>query len=284
MPAAGAPQDAATIEQPARPLVPIAPIGAEDTASAETSSASPALPAEEGEGEDIVVLGRSRRGDPLEPLNAATFAATQAVDQAVVGPVALAYEKNVPSPLRLGLRNFLANLREPVVFVNYLLQLKLGKAAETAGRFALNSTVGIAGVMDVAKRKPFKLPLRRNNFANTLGFYGVKPGAFFFLPLIGPTTLRDVVGTVVDQLFVPIQPLRPAGGLTYTVPVGILSALDYRARIEPDLQRQRSTADPYAALRRDYLERRQGEIDALRGKRAAPPPRFVDEAVPASDR
>jgi phospholipid-binding lipoprotein MlaA len=219
---------------------------------------------------DVLVTGRSRRGDPLEPFNAASFEAAQAVDKAVVGPAAMAYEKGVPSPLRSGLRNFLVNLREPVVFFNFLLQHKIGKAAQTAGRFLLNSTVGILGVMDVAKRKPFNLPLRRNSFANTLGFYGVGTGPFFFLPLVGPTTLRDLVGTVMDQVLIPIQPIRPSGGLTYTVPVGLLSALDYRARIEPDLQRQRETGDPYAALRREYLARRKAEIDWLRGRGPEP--------------
>ena len=214
---------------------------------------------------DVVVLGRSRRGDPLESVNAQSFDATQSVDRAVVGPVALAYKKSVPAPIRDGLRNFLANLREPVVFVNYLLQLKPGKAGETLGRFAVNTTVGAAGLFDVAKRKPFRLPRRRNGFANTLGYYGVKPGPFFFLPLIGATTLRDLLGNGIDQ-FVPIGPIRPFSGTAYTVPIAVLSALDYRAEIDEDLERLRAKQDPYAAVRRFYLERRQAEIDALRGE------------------
>lgn len=245
----------------------------------------PGAEAQQGEGQesDVLVTGRNRQGDPLEPLNAASFEAAQAVDQAVVGPAALAYEKNVPSPLRSGLRNFLVNLREPVVFFNFVLQLKFGKAAETAARFLLNSTVGIAGVMDVARRRPFHLPLRRNSFANTLGYWGVGSGPFFFLPLVGPTTLRDLTGTVVDQLLIPIQPIRPAGGLAYTVPVGLLSALDYRARINPDLERQRGTGDPYAALRRDYFLRRNLEIEQLRGtKPTAEQPCRFDRARVAS--
>jgi phospholipid-binding lipoprotein MlaA len=225
---------------------------------------------------DVVVRARDTRGDPAAGVNAAVLDLTEGLDKALIGPVALAYEKKVPSPLRSGLRNFLNNLREPIVFANFLLQLKIGKAAETAARFALNTTIGVAGVMDMAKRKPFRLPLRRNSFANTLGFYGVGPGPFLMLPLIGPTTLRDLLGTVVDQVAVPIQPIRPSNSIAYTLPVGVLSALDYRVRIEPDLQRQRASGDPYAALRDDYLAKRKAEIHRLRGRPTAPLPKVDD--------
>ena len=222
-------------------------------------------------GGEVVVQGRSRRGDPLAPVNAQSYAAAQAVDDAVVGPVALAYGKSAPRAIRKGLRNFLGNLREPVVFVNYLLQLKPGKAGETAGRFAINSTIGVAGLIDVAKRRPFRLPRRRNSFANTLGYYGVKPGPFFFVPLIGPTTLRDLIGNGIDQVLVPLGPIRPFSGGEYTIPIGVLSALDYRFEMDEEFKKQRASTDPYAAARRFYLERRQAEIDALRGKpRPAP--------------
>lgn len=243
----------------------------------------PRAPARTGGTEaEIVVTGRSRRGDPAEPVNAATFAATQAVDDAVVGPAARAYRKAVPSPIRDGLRNFLLNFREPVVFVNYLLQFKPGKAGETLGRFAINSTVGAAGLFDVARRKPFRLPRRRNSFANTLGYYGVKPGPFFFLPLIGPTTLRDLAGDIVDQVAVPIGPIRPLRGSEFTIPIGVMSALDYRAEFDDELTKLRASPDPYAARRKFYLDRRQAEIDALRGRNSPPPPIYGTPIEPAS--
>lgn len=100
------------------------------------------------------------------------------------------------SPIRSGLRNFRFNLHEPIVCVNFLFQHKVGKAGETLARFAINSTIGVAGVFDMAKRRTFRLPRRRNGFGDTMGFYGVKPGPYFFLPLIGPTTARDLLGTV----------------------------------------------------------------------------------------
>jgi len=222
---------------------------------------------------DVVVRARGGRGDPLGALNARSFDTVQGVDRALIGPVARAYAKGAPSPLRDGLRNFLFNLREPVVFANYLLQLKPGKAAETAGRFLVNTTAGVAGLFDVARRKPFRLPRRRNSFANTLGFYGVGPGPFFFLPLIGPTTLRDLLGNFADQFIVPVGPVRPLRSQAVAIPVGVLSSLDYRVQLDGALTCLRSAPDPYAATRAFYLARRRAEIDALRGR--TPGPAFI---------
>lgn len=213
------------------------------------------------------MVGRNRRGDPLAAVNEQSFAVTQAVDEAVIGPVARAYKRTVPSPIRSGLRNFLANLREPVVVLNYLLQLKPGKAAETLGRFAINTTAGAAGLVDVAKKRPFNLPRRRNGLANTLGYYGVKPGPFLFLPLIGPVTVRDLIGNVLDQFTVPVTSVPPLNNPAVTVPLLNLVALDYRAEYDEELTKLRASRDPYAAVRRYYLDRRQAEIDALRGRR-----------------
>jgi phospholipid-binding lipoprotein MlaA len=212
----------------------------------------------------LVTARKASPGDPLEKVNIKSFAATQAVDRAVFGPVALAYAHTVPRPLRSGLRNFLGNLHEPDVFLNFVLQLKPGKAAETFGRFAINSTLGVAGLFDVAKRRPFRLPRRANGFADSMGFYGLKAGPFFFLPLIGPTSLRDLVGNSLDRLVLPVAVGNPFNQITYTLPTGILSSFDRRAEFDEKLQKQRATADPYVASREYYLDRRQAEIDGLR--------------------
>ena len=111
----------------------------------------------------------------------------------MVGPVACAYKSVLPSRVRSGLRNVLYNLPEPGVFVNYLLQLEPGKAVETPGRSVLGSTLGVGGLVDGAKRRPFKLPRRSNGFADTFRFYGIKTGPFLCVPLIGPTTLRSAL-------------------------------------------------------------------------------------------
>lgn len=218
--------------------------------------------------QDVVVTARRHApGDPLQAVNAQSFAVTQAVDRALIGPAALAYQRHVPGPVRGGVHNFLNNLHEPDVFINYLLQLKPGKAMETLGRFAINSTAGAAGVFDVAKRHPFNLPRRPNGFGDTFGYYGVKPGPFFFLPVIGPATLRDLVGGAMDRLVLPLAVGRPFNRLAYTLPSGVLSGLDRRAEFDEQLNKLRDgSVDPYVARRDFYLRKRQAEIDHLHGR------------------
>lgn len=219
--------------------------------------------------EDIVVTAQpTPKEDPLKQANEVTFAVAQAADEAIVGPAAMAYRDSLPSPVRKGLRNFLYNIGEPVVAVNFLLQLKPGKAIETVGRFVINSTIGIAGLLDVAKKKPFKLPHRVNGFAYTMGYYGVKPGAYLYLPLIGPTTVRDVTGRLMDLAFLPTVVGAPFNDPYYTLPSGVIYALDDRVEFDDKLQELRNgDRPPYAALREYYLTKRQAEIDELRGRK-----------------
>jgi phospholipid-binding lipoprotein MlaA len=234
--------------------------------------APPPPPVRPTETSEIIVTGRAGPppGDPLEQVNEVSFAAVQAVDKALVGPVAHAYKTAVPSPVRSGVRNLLSNLHEPETFLNFLLQHRIGKAFETLGRFAVNSTIGVAGLFDIAKRRPFNLRHRNNGFANTLGFYGVKPGPFFFLPLVGATTLRDFVGYSVDKLILPTSVGKPFNQTSYNISTGALSALDHRNITDADIQKIRNgDRDPYAAVRENYLQRRQAEIDALHSKSGA---------------
>ena len=221
--------------------------------------------------------------DPLMELNADAFDVVQDVDQAFVEPAAMAYKKAIPEPIRDGLRNFLRNLGEPVVFFNYLLQLKPGKAAETLGRFTINTTIGIGGLLDAAKKPPFYLPHRSNGFANTFGYYGIEPGPFLFLPLAGPTTVRDLVGGGLNLLFLPTIIGKPFTERALTVPIGILTALDNRIEFDEQIKAVRSgKADPYTAAREFYLNKRQTEIDILRGRIADPLSRKSRERGPSS--
>ena len=214
---------------------------------------------------DIVVTAKSP-ADPLESVNVQTYEAVQAVDDAVIAPVARAYKRTLSDDMRDGIRNAINNIDEPIVFVNFLLQLKIGKALETAGRFAINSTVGVAGIMDVAKKKPFNLPRRPNGLADTLGYYGIGPGPYLFLPLIGPTTVRDVAGRMVDLSIVPVAAGKPFNTPYYALPKGGLSALDERARNDEEITERKDTADPYVTIREHYLKKRQWEIAVLRGE------------------
>lgn len=223
----------------------------------------------------IVVTARpqSDRMDPLRALNTESFAIVQSIDGAVTQPIAMAYQRTVPAPVRSGLRNVLGNLQEPVVFLNYLLQLKLGKGAETLGRFAINSTIGAAGLFDVAKRRPFNLPHRTNGFAYTLGYYGLKVGPYMYLPLIGPTTLRDLAGRLIDLSVLPFAVGRPFNDPAFVIPTTVLRLVDERAEAEEGMRNLLDgVSDPYATVRTDYLRTRQQEIDALREKTSAQQP------------
>lgn len=220
---------------------------------------------------DIVVTGRRRiAADPLASINVQSYEAIQAIDDVFVGPVAMGYKKGVPGPVRDGLRNFLNNLNEPVVFVNYLLQLKPGKALHTVARFALNSTIGIAGLVDVAKRKPFYLAWHDNGFANTLGCYGVKPGAFLYVPLVGSTTVRDLFGLLLDQAFLPAVVGKPFNRPWYTLPAGAIRSLNDRVDLDAQLKQLRASDDPYAATRTLYFKQRAAEINDLCGRHKRP--------------
>lgn len=230
---------------------------------------------------EIVVTGHGRKteADPLAGVNVISYQAVQALDKVFIGPASRVYQKVLPKPARLGINNFLLNLHEPNVFLNYLIQLKPGKAIETLGRFAINSTVGVAGLFDMAKRKPFKLPRRRNGFGNSLGYYGVKPGAFLFLPILGPTTIRDLFGTTLDRLLLPTSVGAPFNRSNYALPTGVASSLEQRAAQDDQLTKFREdSGDAYVAAREYYLTTRKGQIEALH--RHSPAKEKSDQSTP----
>jgi phospholipid-binding lipoprotein MlaA len=256
--------------QPAPQPSPISPPAPSPIPPVATDVQTSAVPTEQG---DIVITARPRiAGDPLEGINAASFAATQAVDKAVVAPVSMTFKRIVPTPIRAGLSNFAYNINEIDVFLNFLLQHKIGKALETAGRFVINSTLGVFGLFDVAKRRPFKLPRRPNGFADTMGFYGVGPGPYLFLPIIGATTVRDLIGRNLDRLVAPLTLGKPFNQASYTIPMNVAIILDTRSQFDAELKELRAKNDPYAARRTYYLTGRQAEIDHLRGKDKADAP------------
>jgi len=219
-------------------------------------------------GAPIVVTARTpSKDDPVQALNIASFQAVQAVDEAIIKPIETVYTKVVPTPVRKGLHNFLDNLDEPIVFLNFLLQLKPGKALETLGRFAINSTLGIGGLIDVAKNKPFNLPRRSNGLADTLAYYGVGPGPYLFLPVIGATTVRDLIARPFDLAVLPTFVGKPFSDPKVALGKGVLNALDEREQMDETITRIRASDDPYVAMRQYYLDRRKREIEVLKGLR-----------------
>lgn len=222
----------------------------------------------QAEGEIVVTAKPAPpRSDPMQAVNRETFKVVRSVDKAVTGPLARGYKTTLPSLIRGGLRNALRNLGEPVVIVNYMLQLKPGKGLETLGRLAINSTVSVAGLFDVAKKRPFNLPYHANGLANTLGYYGVKPGPYMYLPLIGPTTVRDLAGRVGDVSLLPLALGGPFSDPLFTGPATVVRMVDDRAEADDAIKRSiTDNADPYSATRSKFLKQRQAEIDVLRGR------------------
>ncbi len=197
--------------------------------------------------------------DPLEKVNRRFYAAHQRIDHAILRPAALAYERLAPRPIRMGIRNFLSNLDEPVVFANDVLQLRIKSAAETAARFAANSTFGGAGLFDPATK--VGLPHHDNGFGLTMARAGLKPGPYLFLPLIGPSTMRDLLGSAVDLATNPFFYVRYTGQAVINVDTTIAQGLDERAEADPELENIDATAtDSYATLRSLYLQNRQSEV------------------------
>jgi len=210
---------------------------------------------------------RHAPGDPLEKFNRRMYKIHWGIDRAVLRPAAMGYAHVVPRPVRSGVRHFFSNLHEPIIFANFVLQLKPKSAARTVVRFLINSTIGIGGLIDVAKSKAVELPHQPNSLGDTLGFYGVKSGPYLFLPLVGPTDLRDLFGEQVDGLLLPNVVGAPFSEIEYQIPKAVVTGLDQRAEADGELHALLDDAlDPYATLRSVYLQDRAGEIAALKGK------------------
>lgn len=208
-------------------------------------------------------------GDPLEGANRKLFSIHNFFDRILFRPISRVYKAIIPKPLRTGIRHIFSNLDEPVVFVNDVLQLKPKRAVRTFARFAINSTVGIGGVLDVAKKA--NLPHHPNGFGDTLGRYGVGPGPYLFIPLIGPTDLRDLLGGTADDALLPVAIGDPFSRREYTLTRGVVTGIDLRVESDADLKAlYAGAADRYASLRSVFLQDRAAEIDAIRHGVATP--------------
>lgn len=204
--------------------------------------------------------------DPLEPLNRASYFVHDGIDTLVLRPAAEAYRIFLPPELRTAIRNVLANLRSPVILVNDLLQGETQRAATTAGRFVVNTTVGVGGIFDVATR--MGLLGHTEDFGQTLAVFGTPEGPYLFIPVLGPSNPRDLVGFGVD---IATQPLTWVGSgnnwEAVTITRTAAGALDTREGLIDALDAVRNTSfDPYATLRSAYRQRRNAEINnALTG-------------------
>ena len=194
--------------------------------------------------------------DPLEGFNRAVFAVNDVIDVFIFRPLAALYGFVTPAPVRASARNIFANVNEPVVFTNQLLQLDLRGAGTTVGRFVINSTVGVAGVFDVADSIGFAP--QTVDFGQTLYTYGAGAGPYLVLPLLGPSTLRDGVGVGVDWFFQPLHYIFDTGtNIVITAVDGVTTREELIPVIE-DLRR--TSLDYYAAMRATYYQDRAVEL------------------------
>jgi phospholipid-binding lipoprotein MlaA len=201
--------------------------------------------------------------DPLERMNRSVFERNQRFNHAVVYPVANAYHNSVPEPVRNSVEAFASNLSEPMVFANDVVQLRLGAAATTLGRFAVNSTFGVAGLFDVATRQ--NLPHQSGDLGQTLYVLGMRDSPYLVLPVIGPTNIRDLIGTTVE-----FAATLPAGGVlpaqiaatvnNLTVVGTVASPFTKLGQADQMQELEEGSIDFYSMLRSVVYQKRQAEL------------------------
>lgn len=218
--------------------------------------------------------------DPWEPANRKLYAVHQTLDHLLFRPIAHVYGW-LPKPVRKVIHNFNSNLGEPAVFANDLLQGHVGTAASTLGRFAINSTVGVGGLVDVAKRG--RIPHHDNTFGTTLGRWGAKPGPYMFVPILGPTSVRDALGGVVNIFLSPVYYANYPARTGVSIATTVTSGLDMRLQAQQALDTiQQTSTDPYATLRSYYEQSREAEVHGVNKNLETLPDFDAPDAPPPS--
>lgn len=203
--------------------------------------------------------------DPLEPINRAIFDFNDVVDTLIFRPVAAVYGFVAPDLVKRSVRNFFANLNAPVILANDLLQLTFEDAGVTTARFAINTTVGLLGFFEVAS--DFGLPPHHADFGQTLHSYGVGQGLFVMVPLLGPSTARDAIGSLVDTLF---QPANYILETPQDLGLALVEGISRRESLIVALDDLRENSiDFYAALRGAYYQDRATELRKGRSEGAS---------------
>lgn len=211
--------------------------------------------------------------DPIEPLNRAVFNFNDGLDRTVLQPVASAYDQLTPSPVKTGVRNFFGNISDVWSVVNNLLQFKVKDSLETFMRVSVNSTFGFGGVLDIGTE--MQLSRHKQDFGQTLGVWGFNAGPYVVLPLLGPSSVRDTVGTVVDGRADLVNNLNNAATRNS---LAVIRVVDKRAELlDATKFVDEAALDKYSFTRDVYLQRRAasiGKVTAVKEERfdlPAPP-------------
>ncbi len=195
--------------------------------------------------------------DPLEPMNRGIHSFNEAMDRAVIKPVAEGYEKVLPSPAKTGIRNFFSNLGDITIVANDVLQLKLEQGTSDLLRLAINSTIGFFGLLDVSS----EMGLRKHeeDFGQTLGRWGVGTGPYLVLPFLGPSDFRDTAGYVVDTQYTDV--VRKYHDVSTRNPTLALRLISRRAELlNAKATVDTAALDNYEFQRDFYLERRRSLV------------------------
>lgn len=197
--------------------------------------------------------GPENPDDPFERYNRSMFAFNDAVDKAVIKPVAKGYAFIMPNFANKGVSNFFSNIDDIIVFVNELLQFKINEALGTSARFLFNTTFGLFGFIDVAQH--MDLPKQNEDFDQTLAVWGVPSGPFVVLPILGPQTVRGTAGYAIDSVY--IDPVFNSLEIEESFAALAVKFIDIRAGLLKASNILETTPDQYAFTRDAWLARRQ---------------------------
>ena len=207
--------------------------------------------------------------DCFEPLNRATFAFNQSLDKAILKPIAKSY-RNLPAPVKKGTGNVLNNLSNLITIPNNVLQGDLKLAIINTGRLVVNSTIGILGIVDVADNMGFP-KYEKEDYGQTLGAWGVGPGCYLVLPILGPSTIRDTAGSFVNVIGGDPWYNASVDGNNEFLDEGIfltskmLGGVEFRANNIDSLDNlEKNSMDFYASLKSLYLQDRKLKIENIK--------------------
>lgn len=206
--------------------------------------------------------------DPFEPMNRVSYKVHQVIDGNFVKPIAVAYVTYTPEIVRTAVHNFFGNIDDMFSFVNDMLQGKGEKAGNDLGRVITNTGFGVLGLIDIAGSG--NIPKGDEDFGQTFGFWGIPQGPYLFIPVFGPTTVRDGSGTVLRAFTTPVNLINDVAARNIIWGVGLV---DLRASaLQTENLLNQAALDPYTFIRRSYLQRREYLVHD--GK---PPPRKEEE-------
>jgi phospholipid-binding lipoprotein MlaA len=235
--------------------------------SQKRSAAAPVHVAPSAVGDDFVNAPAQKVNDPFQGFNRSVFAFNDTVNTHALRPVAHGYAFIVPRPVRTGISNFFDNVDFPVRFVNSVFQGKLKRSAQEAGKFVVNSTAGVGGLIRVSDHISGLADVPAEDFGQTLGVWGIPTGPYIVVPILGPSDCRDLVGFGGDYVISPLN-WHSLGIIRHKVisdAVGMaLSGARYLNALPKSIeaydQLKAEAVDPYVAMRDGYLSYRAAQV------------------------